>query len=95
MQANPNVGMANIFFLVFIFAIFYFMLIRPQQKQQKKHREMIANLNKNDEIVTVGGLHGTITNVKEKTFVIRVDDNVNVEIDKTAISYVIKARQKE
>jgi preprotein translocase subunit YajC len=95
MQASPNLGMANIFFLVFIFAIFYFMLIRPQQKQQKKHLEMINNLNKNDEVVTIGGLHGTIINVKEKTFVIRVDDNVKVEVDKSAISYVIKARQKE
>ena len=95
MQPNSNLGMANIFFLVFIFAIFYFMLIRPQQKQQKKHREMINNLNKNDEIVTVGGLHGTIINVKEKTFVIRVDDNVKVEVDKSAVSYIIKARQKE
>jgi len=95
MQPNPNLGMANIFFLVFIFAIFYFMLIRPQQKQQKKHREMINNLNKNDEIVTIGGLHGTIINVKEKTFVIRVDDNVKVEVDKSAVSYIIKARQKE
>jgi len=95
MQPNSNAGMANILFLVVIFGIFYFMLIRPQQKQQKKHKEMLNNLNKNDEVVTLGGVHGTIINVKEKTFVLRVDDNVKIEIDKSAISYVVKARQKE
>lgn len=95
MQPNSNAGMANILFLVVIFGIFYFMLIRPQQKQQKKHQEMINNLNKNDEVVTLGGIHGTIINVKEKTFVLRVDDNVKIEIDKSAISYIVKARQKE
>jgi preprotein translocase subunit YajC len=95
MQPNSNAGMANILFLVVIFGIFYFMLIRPQQKQQKKHQEMLNNLNKNDEVVTMGGIHGTIINVKEKTFVLRVDDNVKIEIDKNAISYVVKARQKE
>jgi len=95
MQPNPSAGMANILFLVVIFGIFYFMLIRPQQKQQKKHKEMINNLNKNDEVVTLGGMHGTIINVKEKTFVLRVDDNVKIEVDKNAISYIVKARQKE
>jgi len=95
MQPNPGAGMANILFLVVIFGIFYFMLIRPQQKQQKKHHEMINNLNKNDEVVTLGGMHGTIINVKEKTFVLRVDDNVKIEVDKSAISYIVKARQKE
>ncbi|MFA5338204.1 MAG: preprotein translocase subunit YajC [Candidatus Omnitrophota bacterium] len=95
MQPNPGAGMANILFLVVIFGIFYFMLIRPQQKQAKKHQEMINNLNKNDEVVTLGGMHGTIINVKEKTFVLRVDDNVKIEVDKNAISYIVKARQKE
>jgi len=95
MQPNSNAGMANILFLVVIFGIFYFMLIRPQQRQQKKHQEMINNLNKNDEVVTMGGIHGTIINVKEKTFVLRVDENVKIEIDKSAISYIVKARQKE
>ncbi|MCK9572992.1 MAG: preprotein translocase subunit YajC [Candidatus Omnitrophica bacterium] len=95
MQPNPSAGMANILFLVVIFGIFYFMLIRPQQKQQKKHKEMINNLNKNDEVVTLGGIHGTIISVKEKTFVLRVDDNVKIEVDKSAISYIVKARQKE
>jgi preprotein translocase subunit YajC len=56
---------------------------------------MINNLNKNDEVVTAGGIHGTIINVKEKSFILRVDDNVKIEVDKSAIAYLTKARQKE
>lgn len=95
MQPNANAGILQFIPLVFIFVIFYFMLIRPQQKQQKKHQQMLNNLKKNDEVVTLGGMHGTIINVKEKTFVLRVDDNVKIEVDKSAISYIEKERQKE
>ena len=75
--------------LVLIFVIFYFLIIVPQRKQQKQHKEMIAGLAKNDEVVTAGGLHGTIVNSKDKTFVLRVDDDTKVEVDKTAVSYKV------
>jgi preprotein translocase subunit YajC len=74
--------------------IFYFLIMRPQQTQQKKHREMLKNIGKNDEVVTLGGIHGTIVNVKEKTFVLRVDETAKIEIDKTAVAYVIKQREQ-
>ncbi len=73
-----------------IMGVFYFLIIRPQQSQQKKHREMLGRLRKNDEVVTAGGIHGTIVNVKEKTFVLRIDENVRIEVDKTAVSSVKK-----
>ena len=75
--------------LILIFIIFYFLIIVPQRKQQKQHKEMIEGLAKNDEIVTAGGLHGTIINSKDKTFVLRVDDSTKVEVDKTAVSYKV------
>ena len=75
--------------LILIFVIFYFLIIVPQRKQQKQHQEMISSLEKNDEVVTVGGLHGTIVNTKDKTFVLRVDDSTKVEVDKTAVSYKV------
>ena len=78
--------------LILIFIIFYFLIIVPQRKQQKQHREMINSLQKNDEVVTMGGLHGTIVNSKEKTFVLRVDDSTKVEVDKSAISYKISKK---
>ena len=78
--------------IIFIFAIFYFLLIRPQQKKQKEHGKMIQELKKNDEVVTNGGVHGTIVNVKDTTFVLKIDENVKVEINKTAIAYLKKSR---
>lgn len=71
--------------------IFYVILFRPQQKQQKEFKQMLENLKKNDAIVTMGGVHGTIVNVKEKTFIIRVDDNTRLEIDKSAVGRLEKA----
>lgn len=84
-QANPLV---NLFPLILIFVIFYFLLIRPQKAKEKEHKRMLANLNKNDEVVTSGGIHGTIVNVKEKTVVLRVDDNSKIEIEKTAVAFI-------
>ena len=72
--------------LIFMFAIIYFLILRPQQKKQKEHNNMIASLKKNDEVVTGGGIHGTIVNVKDKTYILRVDDNVRIEVSKTAIA---------
>jgi preprotein translocase subunit YajC len=65
----------NLLPILSIFAIFYFILFLPQQKQQKEAKKMLDNLKKNDQIVTASGIHGTIVNVKEATFIIRVDDN--------------------
>ncbi len=76
--------------LILIFVIFYFMLIRPQKNKEKTHQKMLSELNKNDEIVTTGGIHGTIVNVKDKTFIVRVDDNVKMEIEKNCVAYLKK-----
>ncbi|MDD5746322.1 MAG: preprotein translocase subunit YajC [Candidatus Omnitrophica bacterium] len=76
-----------------IFVVFYFFLIRPQQKQQKEKQDMIGQLKKNDEVVTAGGIHGTVVNIKDKTVVLKVDDNVKIELDKSAVATVTKSRQ--
>jgi len=86
-QVNPLV---NLFPLILIFVIFYFLLIRPQKAKEKEHSKMLTNLNKNDEVVTSGGIHGTIVNVKDKTVVLRIDDNVKMEIEKNAVAYIKK-----
>lgn len=85
---QPNAGIFNFVPLVFVFLVFYFLIIRPQQKKQKEHQAMVDGLKKNDEVVTNGGVHGTIVNVKEKTFILRVDDNSKIEIDKNFIGYI-------
>lgn len=81
--------------LILIFVIFYFLLIRPQQKRQREHEQMMKNLAKNDEVVTNGGIHGTIINVKDTTVILRVDDNVKLEVEKHSIAYVNKKRGEE
>jgi len=75
---------------ILIFAIFYFLVIKPEKSKQKQHKEMRVNLKKNDEIVTTAGIHATILNVKEKTLTVRIDDNVKIEIEKDAVSTVTK-----
>lgn len=86
---QPAAGMSFIP-IILIFVIFYFLLIKPQQKRQKEHQEMLKNLKKNDEIVTNGGIHGTIVNLKDKTAVLRVDDNCRIEIQKESVAFVKK-----
>ena len=86
-QVNPLI---NLFPLILIFVIFYFLLIRPQKTKEKEHSKMLTNLNKNDEVVTSSGIHGTIVNVKDKTIILRIDDNVKMEIEKNAVAYIKK-----
>jgi len=80
----------NLVPLIFIFAIFYFMIIRPQKAKEKEHQKMLGALNKNDEVVTSSGIHGTVVNVKDKTVVVRVDENVKLEFEKNAVAVVKK-----
>jgi len=82
-QVNPILQLVP---FLFIFVIFYFMLIMPQRKQQKEHRNLLANLKKNDEVVTASGIHGTIVNVKDTSVILRVDENVKIEVEKVSIA---------
>ena len=76
--------------MVLIFGIFYFLVIRPEKNKQKEHQNLVANLKKNDEVVTSSGIHGTVVNVKETTVVLRLDENCRVEFDKAAVLTVVK-----
>jgi preprotein translocase subunit YajC len=78
---------------LFMGVIFYFLLIRPQQKRQKQHQQLMANLKTGDRVVTSGGIHGLIANVKETTFLLKVADNVKIEIDKSAVAGVEKTTE--
>src|SRR6201985_2668711 len=77
----------------FIFVIFYFLLIRPQQKRQKEHQQLLSNLKTGDKVVTSSGIHGLIANVKDTTFLVKVADNVKIEIDKSAVAGVEKTSE--
>ena len=79
-------GLLNIAPLVLLFIVFYFLLIRPQQKKAKEHREMLKNLQKGDGVVTTGGLHGRVTSVADDTVTIEIADNVRVKVSKEAVT---------
>ena len=85
-QAGGPLG--SFFPLIAIFLIFYFIVIRPEKEKQKEHKEQIAKLGKNDQVVTAGGMHGTVVNVKTDTIILRVDDNVRIEVDKESITKI-------
>ena len=80
---NPIVSLMPV---IFIFIIFYFLLIRPQKKAQDELKKMIAALKKNDEVITTGGIHGTIVNIKETAVTLKVDDNVKIDVEKSCIA---------
>jgi preprotein translocase subunit YajC len=75
----------------FIFVIFYFLLIRPQQKRQKEHQRLLSDLKTGDKVITTSGIHGLIANVKDTTFLVKIADNVKIEVDKNAIASVSKS----
>ena len=74
-----------------MFVIFYVLVFRPQQTARRQHQQMLGNLKKNDEVVTAGGLFGTVMNVKPEAVTLRIDENVRVEVEKSSISRVVKS----
>ncbi len=88
---NPLVSLPIIPYIL-IFLVFWFLVIKPQKDKQKEQVNMLMNVKKNDEVLTAGGIHGTVVLVKDKTVVVRVDDNVKIEFDKESITRIISAK---
>jgi preprotein translocase subunit YajC len=94
-QQGGGFGQMIMMFAIII-GIFYFLIIRPQNKRRKETEAMLSSLKKGDKIVTIGGLCGTIQSVKEKTVIIKADDNVKLEFLRSAVSSVeAPAKEKE
>ena len=87
-QGQGNMLMSVVPFILII-AIFYFFIIRPQNKKQKETEKMINALKKGDKVVTIGGIHGTVSSTKEKSVVVKVDSNTQIEFSRSAISAVV------
>jgi len=88
-KASPLVSLMPI---ALIFVIFYFLLIRPQKKNQQAHAKMISELGKNDEVITSGGIFGTIVNIQDDVITLRIDDNTRVKVQRNAISKLKKPK---
>lgn len=80
--------------IVLMLAVLYFLMIRPQQKEQKKFQEMLKNLKKGDRVITAGGIYGTISSVKDNSFILKIDDNCKIEVSKNGIGSIIDAKAK-
>lgn len=92
-EAPPGSGMPPFLFLIIaMFAIMYFLTIRPQQKRERTRQEMLSALSKGDHVITNGGLHGTIVGLNEKSVVLRVSEEppVKLEFVRAAVSQVVK-----
>ena len=93
--AGGGGGTTMIIYIACFGAIFYFMLVRPQSQKQKQQQALISSLKTGDKVVTSGGMHGLIANVKEGTVIVKVADNVKIEVDKSAIAVVTKRTENE
>jgi len=82
-------GLAGFLPIIILFAIFYFLLIRPQQKKAKEHREMIGNLKKGNRIVTSGGIYGTITAIDDTTIGLEIAEKVKIKISRGNVAALI------
>jgi preprotein translocase subunit YajC len=78
-----------------IIAIFYFMIIRPQQKRQKEREALLGQIKKGDKVITAGGIHGEVVGLDEKTLLIEIADKVKVKIERNSISVVNKQGEVE
>lgn len=87
--AQQPSAMPSIIMLVLIVVVFWFLLIRPQMKRNKEHRELVANLSKGEEIVTAGGLLGRITAVGESFLTVELADNLTVKVQKHSVTQVV------
>ena len=93
---DPWAGMSQFLIMMgSIFAIFYFLLIRPQQKQRQKHEEQINSLKKGDRVIAAGGIYGSIIGTKEDIAVLKVAENVKIEVLKSSITHILGSEEKQ
>lgn len=98
-QGEPSGGgqsfLVNMLPLILIFVIFYFLLIRPQQKKQKDLRQLLENLKKGDKVITQGGIYGMIEYLSQSTVTLKVAENVKIKVSRSAIAGVRSAGEED
>lgn len=82
---ESGAGFSSIFMIVAIIAIFYFMMVRPQQKKQKEIKKFREGLQNGDKVITAGGIHGKITGIKDDHFIINIGNGVDIKVDKGSV----------
>ncbi len=91
--ASPaGAGIVTFLPFILIILIMYFLMIRPQNKKQKETQKMLDALKKGDKVITIGGIHGTVSNVKDDTVTVKVDEGCRIEFNRTAIASVVNPK---
>jgi preprotein translocase subunit YajC len=85
-QSGGTSSMLGLLPFVLMFLVLYFLLIFPQQRKQKRHMELLTNLKKGDRVVTSGGIHGSIIGFKDRVIVLKVDEKVKIEVERSAVA---------
>ena len=91
---GAGAGLGSFVPFIFIFIIMYFVLFRPQMRRQKEQQRLVSTLKTGDRVVTNAGIHGLISNVKDTTVIVKVADNVKIEMEKSAVTNVVKEPDK-
>jgi preprotein translocase subunit YajC len=93
---NPEGSLiSTLVMFAMIIAIFYFLILRPQQKRQKEREKMLGAVKKGDKVVTSGGIHGTVAGMDEKTILVQIADNVKVKLERSGIAQVLREGEVE
>lgn len=87
-QSNPFGGLGMFLPLILIFLVFYFFIIRPQQKREKQRKAMIAAVAKADRVITAGGIHGIVTQVEETSVLVDVSGGIKLRVEKNSLASV-------
>lgn len=95
-EANGAASMGNLALtVVAMIAIFYFLLFRPQKKQENEAKKMLEALKKGDKILTYGGIYGIVSSIKDNSVIVRVDENAKIEFSKSAIAKVVNEEEEK
>ena len=91
-QSSPGGMLSMLLPSILMFVVMYFLILRPQKRKEKDRKALLARAKKNDRVVTAGGVHGTITSVRENEIILRIDDakDVKVKLDRSAIAAVLE-----
>ena len=95
---NPNIPFflqPQFMLMMLMLVMLYFLMIRPQQKRQKEHEKMVQAVKSGDKVVAAGGIYGVVSNVKDKSIILKVADNVKIEVDKASITVVSRESEAE
>ncbi len=94
MSLNPAVFLQQFGPLIVIFAIFYFLAIRPQQKRDKERKNMLSSIKEGDDIITIGGIYGRVLNIKDDVVTLEIGDKLKIKVNRSAIGNVLKRAEE-